>query len=480
MNKLILISVLFILAVITAAANADIHVIWEKDLSQTYCNDITRVKLSPDSNNVFVFHYRHDWSEPTHVEKLDAATGNVVWAKTVTKSGERITWNGWVDSSGNLFITPTYGGYTLWKYDSELATELWSYTGSSGFEYVETVITDELNDVYASGYTGSFSGDGSSIIKLTSSGSLVWSNNYKATNSNDSYSMLALDSNKNLFRGGHDGGARPTDCGRLLGHSASNGDIFLNVSLQQTNSSVYGVLVDAEDNLYMDYSYDIWISYGVKSGEERSAIQKIDQQGNAIWEYLFDDVGIFFERNNIVKHTDNSFYVSFTLRKNGTVYPGVAEITSDGALLWKETVDNPGWVVAYSGIDAEGNNIYLGLNKADDRNQTKVLCFYSEPTDPIQEILDFIEKSVADGTLVPVKPPPAGEKQLGALINMIEAAGNLIDANDPTSLPEACGQLRAALGKTDGQDTPPDFVTGPAAPQLAAMIEELMDSLGCN
>jgi hypothetical protein len=103
----------------------------------------------------------------------------------------------------------------------------------------------------------------------------------------------------------------------------------------------------------------------------------------------------------------------------------------------------------------------------------------TEP-DPIQEILDFIEKSVADGTLVPVKPGPAGKGQLGALINMIETAGNLIDSNDPNLLSDICGQLHAALGKTDGQSPPPDFVTGPAAPQLAAMIEELMNSLGCE
>ena len=103
----------------------------------------------------------------------------------------------------------------------------------------------------------------------------------------------------------------------------------------------------------------------------------------------------------------------------------------------------------------------------------------TEP-DPIQEILGFIEKSVADGTLVPVKEGKSGQGQLGALINMIEAAGNLIDANDPNLLADICGQLHAALGKTDGQDPPPDFVTGPAAPQLAAMIEEFMDSLGCE
>lgn len=100
--------------------------------------------------------------------------------------------------------------------------------------------------------------------------------------------------------------------------------------------------------------------------------------------------------------------------------------------------------------------------------------------DPIQEILEFIEKSVADGTLVPVKPGKPGEGQLGALTNMIETAGNLIEANDPNLLSDVCGQLHAALGKTDGQDPPPDFVTGEATAELAQRIEDLMVSLGCE
>jgi len=99
---------------------------------------------------------------------------------------------------------------------------------------------------------------------------------------------------------------------------------------------------------------------------------------------------------------------------------------------------------------------------------------------PIEKITDFIDKSVDNGRLIPIKDGKPGQGQLGALINMIEAAGNLIDAE---LLADACGQLHAALEKTDGLNPPesaPDFVTGPAAPELAAMIEALMENLGCE
>ena len=99
--------------------------------------------------------------------------------------------------------------------------------------------------------------------------------------------------------------------------------------------------------------------------------------------------------------------------------------------------------------------------------------------EPIETILDFIEESVADETLAPVKAGKPGQGQLGALINMIEAAGNLIEADLPV---DACIQLHDAFEKTDGLSPPesaPDFVAGEAAAELASMIEDLMAELGC-
>jgi len=98
--------------------------------------------------------------------------------------------------------------------------------------------------------------------------------------------------------------------------------------------------------------------------------------------------------------------------------------------------------------------------------------------DPTEVIIDFIIDSVEDGTLKPVKPGKPGEGQLNALISMLWTAHDLIDAE---LIEEACRQLSAALAKTDGLGPPaPDFVTGPAAEELAEMIQELMAELGCE
>lgn len=96
---------------------------------------------------------------------------------------------------------------------------------------------------------------------------------------------------------------------------------------------------------------------------------------------------------------------------------------------------------------------------------------------PIEEIGGFIEDSIENGGLVPVKEGKAGEVQVNVLIDMILSASNKIKDGNIAS---ACAKLKVALGKTDGLEPQPDFVTGPAAPELAAMIEALIADLDCE
>ena len=99
------------------------------------------------------------------------------------------------------------------------------------------------------------------------------------------------------------------------------------------------------------------------------------------------------------------------------------------------------------------------------------------PEEQIQEILDFIDESVEAGTLEGSGAGSSADKRLNALINMIEAVGDLIEQG---RYEEACDQLWAAYRRCDGDPRPPDFVEGEAREQLAAMILALIESLGCE
>lgn len=96
------------------------------------------------------------------------------------------------------------------------------------------------------------------------------------------------------------------------------------------------------------------------------------------------------------------------------------------------------------------------------------------PSEKLAAILEFFDGSVGAGTLVGTGPGNSPGKRLAALRNMIEAAGQLIDAG---FVQDAWQQLADAHKKVDGQDKPADFAAGSAAGELAAWIGELMANL---
>lgn len=92
----------------------------------------------------------------------------------------------------------------------------------------------------------------------------------------------------------------------------------------------------------------------------------------------------------------------------------------------------------------------------------------------VEDVLAFMYASVEDGTLIGDGPGVSAEKRLNALINMVEEAQRLIDEG---LIDEAYEQLGDAYSRTDGEHRPTDFVAGPAASELAALIHCLMDSM---
>jgi hypothetical protein len=96
------------------------------------------------------------------------------------------------------------------------------------------------------------------------------------------------------------------------------------------------------------------------------------------------------------------------------------------------------------------------------------------PSQQIQDILDYFDASVADGTLVGYGPGNSASKRLKALRNMIESASDLINAGDYA---QAIDQLESIAKKTDGVSKPQDFVVGDSAAVLNTMITDLIADL---
>jgi len=123
-------------------------------------------------------------------------------------------------------------------------------------------------------------------------------------------------------------------------------------------------------------------------------------------------------------------------------------------------------------LSNDGDQTYIALAIQGEGVVTAV-----PPDEQITAILVFMEESVADGMLEGDGNGKSADNRLGALENMIEAAGEDITLGDIES---ACGQLRSAYRRTDGLSPPPDFVTGTAAMELAERIVALREELGCT
>ena len=102
------------------------------------------------------------------------------------------------------------------------------------------------------------------------------------------------------------------------------------------------------------------------------------------------------------------------------------------------------------------------------------------PSQQIADIIMVIEDGIITGNITPEGPGNSGPGRLGALINMIGAADDLITDG---LIAEACQQLLDAFKRTDGlsgRGNPPDFISGADAALVAELIQGLRTDLGCQ
>jgi hypothetical protein len=100
-----------------------------------------------------------------------------------------------------------------------------------------------------------------------------------------------------------------------------------------------------------------------------------------------------------------------------------------------------------------------------------------DPVEMIAAVLAFFDESVAHGTLEGNGPGNSAAGRLGAFENMLEASYDLTAGG---FFADACGQLTSAYNRCDGLPRPPEFLKGTAVNNLAGMILDVMNALGCE
>jgi uncharacterized repeat protein (TIGR01451 family) len=151
----------------------------------------------------------------------------------------------------------------------------------------------------------------------------------------------------------------------------------------------------------------------------------------------------------------------------GDVPVGVERQVSWSILAQPQTA---GTVLTYS-VTASATN-------ADDKTISRQIAVpavaVGTPADLADLLIEDFDQWSANGELQGAGPGKSAANRLEALRNILLAAHAFIDAGDYAA---AIDQLEAALAKTDGNANPPDFVTGDAADDLAAAIQDLIAEL---
>jgi hypothetical protein len=239
--------------------------------------------------------------------------------------------------------------------------------------------------------------------------------------------------------------------------------------------------------------YEAYDSQGnvVPEAERRAVVSGIVTRDSEVY-YIFGD-GYFRSTDTEIYEWDddtNDQELFFTMGSVGDSWSNSTDNTVE-ILDTDFTVDIPYGLGNYSSYELEYSDpsgvwyIYivpgLGLVQDDERFDAdtpnyiyKLKNIYTPNS--IEAILDFVDDSVEDGTLTGDGPGNSGNNRLNALVNMLEEAQGLIEAG---MLEDACNQLWSAYRKCDGNTRPPDFVKGNAADDLANMILNVMDDLGC-
>lgn len=244
-----------------------------------------------------------------------------------------------VDSSDNIYSCTWNGStYQRWyvaKYNSA-GVNTWAKQIDFAIDHfaLPKIGVDSLGNVYLCGRRTTSSNTNYSlcIVKLDSSGSLVWANNYYKTPEeiyNPSYPLF--DASNNLIvalRQANTAGI----CTISPSGTASNVYDYTNISLDGG---------DGGTSIAKDNSGNFYIS-GSRTSPNQPALLKLDSSFNVVWCYYINDPsGNLFRTASsgvAIEAATNNVYLGNFYLSNPPSQACIASITNDGSLSWIRSI----------------------------------------------------------------------------------------------------------------------------------------------
>jgi hypothetical protein len=261
--------------------------------------------------------------ETSDVPIADDFGWKAVWDTVDNDTGYDIA----VSSNGLLYVAGTSGDDAILLKYNALGQQLWNRSwGGTGSECATSVIVDDMNAIYTTGYTtsGSIGGADAFIAKYDQDGTIVWSQTWGGLG-DDKAQGMCLSPSGDIYI-----------CGSYEDIVTSSTDIFV-VSFNEDGSILSETILAAEGN---QNASDIRVSptntiYLAGTGQEYNATD-------------YDMMFVALESNGSVRFRQ---FWGYSL--NDSAY--ALELCADGNILITGHYSNPGWAAPYIEFGSNGS-----------------------------------------------------------------------------------------------------------------------------
>lgn len=362
-------------------------------LSQTGTNYASPISITVDSSgNIYTL--IDDMYSTTFgiiLIKYDGS-GTIQWQKNLT-NGRQL--NGQdkggviTDSSGNVYITTVQRGadgfdyMVTAKYDSsgnlQWQRQLFNIIGMG-------IVVDSSGNVYAVGFgSGVTSGQGNNgqIVKYDSSGTLQWQKMLSLSGNYSEYpNNVAVDGSNNVYVSMY-GNTTGNDVSYIV-KLDSSGSILWQRQVSKTSISVYvnNMAVTSAGDIYLAGRYQ-----QVVSGQQMMLVVKYNTSGTIQWQNDLKQNGVNTRAMYATAcAVDSSGYLyitgSISLDSDGTGNSLICQYNSSGTLIWQRRLykTNNSTYVTGSRIQVDNNGYIYVINSTGAVTNTATL-FAKLPTD---------------------------------------------------------------------------------------------------
>lgn len=324
---------------------------------------------------------------PSKVVPANAQTA-VLFQKTWGGSLEDSVSGIATDSAGNIYVSgSTHGNYTgclsppctdisLLKYSSTgnlVMQKKWGGPNEDGA--ASGLVLDPAGYLYIAGSTASYGAGGSCsgfpcydivLLKLDTSGNVVWQRTWGGGGQDDTAGAIAEDSSGNIYVAGSTAGSGAGGYDVVLLKFNSTGSLLWQKTWGGSNDEfARSVALDSSGNIYVS-AYTSSFTLGLID----AALLKFDSSGNLVWQRLWGGTKSDLA-TGVAVDTSNTIYLTGRTSSFGAGGPDLflLRFDSNGNLLWQKTLGGNGLdsgtrlvADASGGIYVTGYTTSYGIN----------------------------------------------------------------------------------------------------------------------